>query len=323
MNKNDRVVYVHFRHDDGLPFYVGMGSTTRPFEFHGRNKFWHNVKNKHGVDVKIVAENLTRDEAFELERKLISEYRSKFNTLTNITDGGEGAHGINGTLNPNFKHFTVLVSGKFVLCFTSSNLMEEHGFSIKQIYNTKYKTITSNRYYIDDVKIRFEIIRTDNYQDVETILDNGIAPEINEPKTFKNTNKNHHSFGTTLTVEHKRKLKIASTGKIHTELAKKKISNAQIGSKNHAFKGFTIGINSTHFIIAMGSKEITKFGFNQGLVSQCILGRKPSHKNFTWFRSEKINKEIFKNLSPFNSVSMARLHGFSCCISKIFVSEFQ
>lgn len=40
------------------------------------------------VDVRIVAENLTEEQAFALETKRISEYGRDF--LTNMTDGGEG-----------------------------------------------------------------------------------------------------------------------------------------------------------------------------------------------------------------------------------------
>lgn len=248
--------------------------------------------------VQIIAENLTRAEAFELEKKLISEYRTQYHTMTNICDGGEGATGKKGCLNSNFKHYTVLISGR---------------------YNKNLKTTSSLRYYDDDdVKLRFEVFRTDNLQEVETILDNHILPELKPIKNLQSVNKNHHSFGIKLSTSHKQKLKIASTGKKHTVDAKKKISVAQIGKRNHSFKGYTVGFNDTHFVIAAGAKEITESGFNQGLVSQCVLGKKESHKKFFWYRTMEIDKLKFLNLSPLNAKSMAHLHGFDVCVSRMF-----
>jgi hypothetical protein len=315
----NKIVYVHLRADDHLPFYIGVGTRRRAFDFCSRNKFWKNVKNKHGVVVQIIAENLTRAEAFELEKKLISEYRRQYHTMTNICDGGEGATGKKGYLNSNFKHYTVLISGRYALCFVSANQIKEHGFSDKQIYNKNLKTTSSLRYYDDDdVKLRFEVFRTDNLQEVETILDNHILPELKPIKNLQSVNKNHHSFGIKLSTSHKQKLKIASTGKKHTVGAKKKISVAQIGKKNHSFKGYTVGFNDTHFVIAAGAKEITESGFNQGLVSQCVLGKKESHKKFFWYRTMEIDKIKFKNLIPLNGKSMAHLHGFDVCVSRMF-----
>ena len=317
---NNKVVYVHLRADDQLPFYIGMGTRRRAFQMCGRNKYWKHVKNKHGVIVKILADNLTREQAYLIEKELISQYREKFTTMTNICAGGEGVAGMHGHLNSNFKHYTILISGQYKLCFSSAQRLREYGFSDKLIYNKNLKTTSSPRFYDENnVKLRFEVIRIENFQEVETILDDAITPELKPTKIFEIRNKNHHSFGTTLSIEHKQKLKIASTGKTHNKETKKKISIAQSGVKNHSFKGYTVGYNDTHFVIATGSREITDSGFNQGLVSQCILGKKVSHKNFYWYRTEALDKIKFKNLIPLDPKSMAHLHGFDFCVSRIFV----
>ncbi len=312
-----KVVYVHYRADDGLPFYVGMGERDRAHEMSSRNKFWKNVKRKHGVVVDIVAENLSVEEAWDLEKKLIKELRSEFGTLTNLSDGGEGSPGLHGIHNANFKHFTVLYNDEFALCFTSAKQMDECGFSSKMIYNTT--SITSNRFYVGDKKIRFLVLLTDDIREVENIMDSRRAPKISDAKLFSNTGVNHHSFGNTLSDEHKEKLRKASTGKIHSEKSKKKISNAQTGKRNHAFKGYTIGTNGKQYVIACGSKELTSLGFNQGLVSQCILGRKPHHKSFKWYRSNTLDKSMFVGMLPYSASSMAYLFGFDFCVSKFFI----
>jgi hypothetical protein len=92
-------VYVHRRITDGLPFYVGKGSGNRAWQFAGkqRNPYWHNVRNKHGVEVEIVFENLTEEEAFQCEKDTIIEFNYFGYSLTNLTTGGEGSSGINFT----------------------------------------------------------------------------------------------------------------------------------------------------------------------------------------------------------------------------------
>lgn len=63
-------VYEHIRKDTGTCFYVGKGTLKRAYN-KSRNKHHDYVVNKYGMTVKIIADNLTQDEAYELERKTI------------------------------------------------------------------------------------------------------------------------------------------------------------------------------------------------------------------------------------------------------------
>jgi hypothetical protein len=77
-------------------FYVGIGRLNRPYSSTGRNKWWHNIVNKYGYDVIIIHENLTWDEACELEIKYISQIgraNKGLGTLINLTDGDQGFRG--------------------------------------------------------------------------------------------------------------------------------------------------------------------------------------------------------------------------------------
>lgn len=89
-------VYIHRRKSDGIVFYVGKGINTRWHRTYGRNNYWKNVANKHGVFCEIVANSLTENEANLLEKKLI-EYHGRLDlktgTLVNLTIGGEGVCG--------------------------------------------------------------------------------------------------------------------------------------------------------------------------------------------------------------------------------------
>lgn len=90
-------VYV-WRDFDGVPFYVGKGTGKRMFS-RNRNIFFNrklgSIETKSGKTVfpEIHTDNLTEEQAFELEISLISEYRSNGFKLTNLTNGGEGWSG--------------------------------------------------------------------------------------------------------------------------------------------------------------------------------------------------------------------------------------
>jgi NUMOD1 domain len=108
-------VYVFFKPDENkTPFYVGIGSVYADgreridYHFlyaknpkHQANKLFYNtlkkiLDNNQQPIVEKVAENLSIDNASELEKKLIQLYGRKVDktgTLCNITDGGEGWSG--------------------------------------------------------------------------------------------------------------------------------------------------------------------------------------------------------------------------------------
>ena len=70
-----------------------MGNKKRPYTKDGRSKFWNNIVNKYGYSVEVLAQNLSLEEAQDLEKLLIKEYGRKdlgLGNLTNLTDGGEG-----------------------------------------------------------------------------------------------------------------------------------------------------------------------------------------------------------------------------------------
>ena len=102
-------VYVHIRLDKMETFYIGKGKGERAYELE-RNDHHDNISNMYGHAVLIIKDNLTEEEAFELERDTIEDY--VFNLgygidikgyddydhelphLTNCTWGGEGTSGM-------------------------------------------------------------------------------------------------------------------------------------------------------------------------------------------------------------------------------------
>jgi hypothetical protein len=95
MHLSNFYVYVHRRASDNTIFYVGKGSGGRAWSKHRRNPWWSNVVSKHGHVVEIVIDNMTEQEAFDLEVEL-TEYYSEF--LVNLTLGGGGSSGYRHTI---------------------------------------------------------------------------------------------------------------------------------------------------------------------------------------------------------------------------------
>lgn len=106
----DYYVYIYWRLDINEPFYVGKGHGDRWKRLNKRNDHFKKIDNKTKIMVEIIKENLTENEAFYWEEKIIetlvfeygysidiSNNRSKeFGShLVNASWGGEGNSGIN------------------------------------------------------------------------------------------------------------------------------------------------------------------------------------------------------------------------------------
>lgn len=97
MNEN-RIFYVygHFSKDNNSLFYIGKGKEHRKGEKYNRSIVWKRYVAKHGfAGAQILYDNLTEDEAFKIEKELISLYGriGLGGFLVNLTDGGEGSVG--------------------------------------------------------------------------------------------------------------------------------------------------------------------------------------------------------------------------------------
>jgi len=90
-------IYRHIRLDTNKVFYIGIGNVKRALDKRQRSKYWNRIINKTEYEIQILKSDLVWDDACELERMLISYYGRKDNNtgiLCNMTDGGEGGHGV-------------------------------------------------------------------------------------------------------------------------------------------------------------------------------------------------------------------------------------
>lgn len=88
-------IYAWFFKDSGEIFHVGKGTGSRYKETKiSRNQYFKNIINAYpdNVDVKILQDNLTEEEAFELERQTIKEYKAIGECKTNFHEGGCGGN---------------------------------------------------------------------------------------------------------------------------------------------------------------------------------------------------------------------------------------
>jgi len=99
-SKGEWNVYMHLKESDSTPFYIGICNNNqkhkRPFEKTRRSDFWKRVYKKHGRYVLMVQENISEDQAKNMEKWLIHMYGKRLDSkgpLVNITDGGEGFSG--------------------------------------------------------------------------------------------------------------------------------------------------------------------------------------------------------------------------------------
>lgn len=149
-NNNQRVkkyyVYGHYTEDTDVLFYIGVGTVLNPriqkvrtkygraYNFSKRTKFWKNIKNKHGIVVKILHLFETKEESLEKERELIAKYGRRFfgGILCNLSSGGEV--GPVGYSHPVSEETKKLLSDKKSMFFY---VYDSEGNFIKECKTTK------------------------------------------------------------------------------------------------------------------------------------------------------------------------------------------
>ena len=105
---NEYYVYIYWRLDINEPFYIGKGKGYRYIHLYNRNEHFNNILNKIPTMVEIFKENLTNEQASDIEcwliNELVFEYgfsidiKNNYSTdhychLCNMTWGGDGASG--------------------------------------------------------------------------------------------------------------------------------------------------------------------------------------------------------------------------------------
>lgn len=84
-------VYGHINPITNKFFYIGKGKGRRWETTRGRNEYWKRTVDKYGFSAIKLAENLTNEQAVEVEKQYIEKYGTANNggSLVNMTTGGE------------------------------------------------------------------------------------------------------------------------------------------------------------------------------------------------------------------------------------------
>lgn len=115
---NNKCVYIYINDTTHEPFYVGCGNLDRPKKLSTRSQKFMNIYNSNKCHFEIIKKNLSPEEAAELERQVIKDYREQGCELINQTNGGEMrqlsnwtnemreeyAQRLKGENNPNYNH---------------------------------------------------------------------------------------------------------------------------------------------------------------------------------------------------------------------------
>jgi hypothetical protein len=161
MNK-DFYVYRLYYKDTNETFHIGKGKGQRYKEkTQSRNDFFKNIinKEKDNVTSEILVNNLTEQEAWDLEKKLIAEYKAKGECKTNFHEGGcggntgkydnpersrklsEAAKKRVGKLNPMYgKHHSEEIKQKLKEINLGKKLTPEHIEKLKEANRGRKKT---------------------------------------------------------------------------------------------------------------------------------------------------------------------------------------
>lgn len=212
-------VYEWIRLDTNEPFYVGKGKGNRWNLMHGRNRYFHNVVNKVGIEniaVSFLHRNLTEREAFLMEKFYIHYYKNSLGLpLTNMTDGGDGISGYVMTEENRKK-------------MSNSNARFWQG---KKLPKEMVEKMSKNNYW-----------RGKN-------LPKEMKEKISCNRKGKYTGSQNHNFGKPLSDEVKAKISISNSGennvwynvrgsnhpaygRVPTEEQRRKISEANKGRKH-------------------------------------------------------------------------------------------
>lgn len=193
-------VYEHWRPDRDVCFYVGKGMGRRANVMYGRNRYHTNIQSKLNqigmcVEVRLVAENLTEEEAFEIEMDRIANWTSIGVALANLTSGGEGGS------NPSEETRNLMRKAK-----VGRKLSEKHKRKIGESYK-KALTDELRKTLSNSIKIAL------NKPEVKEKLSKFQKNRVRTKEHYEKVSK--ALTGRKLSAEHAQKAREASLGRVH------------------------------------------------------------------------------------------------------------
>lgn len=217
------IVYKHTRLDNGIIFYIGVGSKIkRAHSTISRNEYWWNIVNSVGYTVDIIAEFETRDEANALERELILKYgRKKIDKdgiLVNMTIGGDGGDTISNHPNKDKIGKATSVRLKGVKRTLEDRAKMSEGLKkYKQTLSEEDKRVLSAKQMKTLMKRRAEFGLTDKeIKHMEESTKRLIIGNKSEKRRAENSARMKiQQTGKIFTEEHRKNIGKSSEGRVH------------------------------------------------------------------------------------------------------------
>ena len=323
-------VYEHIRLDNMTCFYIGKGKGERAYELE-RNDHHDNISNMCGHAVLIIKDNLTEEEAFELERDTIEDYvfnlgygidikgyddyDHKLPHLTNMTWGGEGVSGANKGRQLSEEH-----KQKLSESHKGKQLSEEH----KQKLSESHKGTHLSEEHKQKIS---ESLKGENSPLYGKKLSEEHKQKLSEANKGKQVGKNHPLYGKHHSEETKKKISEANKGKQvgknhplygkhHSEETKKKMSESHKGiqaGENNPFYGKHLSEEHKQKISeSLKGKNHPLYGKHHSEETKRKMSEAKSKKVICVTTGEKFNS--FKDASNHYNVAISSIS--LCCIGK-------
>jgi hypothetical protein len=249
---NEFYTYCHYRLDDNQPFYVGKGKGNRAFSKDSRNKYWHNVVNKHGYKVEFLAYWDDESEAFEHEKMIIKCFKELGYKLCNLTDGGEGVSGFK------FSDATKAKIGAI-----------HKGRQCGDATKAKISAAMLGKQRSDDTKAKVAASMLGNTNRLSKQLSDVAKAKMSATR-LGNTNR----LGKQPNNSAKLKMSVSKLGNKHS-----------LGKQNHLkYVTWATNIDTGAVNSYFGAKALREAGFISSKVSACCLGKFKTHKGHTFHR---------------------------------------
>lgn len=300
----NKIVYRHLK-PNGEVFYIGIGDVIRAYRKVGRNKHWKNIVNKYGYEVQILKEDLSWEDACELECILIDYYGRRdlgLGPLVNMTDGGEG------TLNYTHSEETRVKlseanTGKFMSEETKLKISE--ALTGKKVSDeAKAKISEANRgkpsprkgkTLSDETRAKISEAQIGKTLSEETKLKISKANkgfkhseetrqklrDANLGKTLSEETKDKiskASKGKERTEEHRKNLSKANRGKTHSEETRRKLSEANKGGRSYRAKK-VINTETGEIFDSIRASSIDA-KMNEETLRQKLIGKRKNNTNY-------------------------------------------
>jgi hypothetical protein len=207
--ENKYYIYFHINPVKNEIFYVGKGKGRRAYDKKIRNRFWKNIVNKYGYIINIAEEGLTEEQAHQRELFYIAKIGRRDlgkGSLTNLTDGGEGASG--AVRSDEYKKAVSLrVKGTKASDETKALISKNHkGFKGMQHTNEakeKVSIASKGRKHSDETKKKLS--------------------EANSGEKCRFFGTEPHNKGKKASAEVREKISQAGKGRVHSEETKEKM----------------------------------------------------------------------------------------------------